>query len=77
MAVEAKNEARIKELSALVVELDGLLAGTSDHAAVFAQDSLLGSPKLTRELIEVYINRITVDDAGDEISIEFRDSAEG
>jgi site-specific DNA recombinase len=72
IGVEAEYRARQTELEALLAEIDSLAEKATSGIALFTADTLFTSNELTRELLNLYIERIEIDDVNDEITIKFR-----
>ena len=72
IGVEAEYRTRQTELEALLAEIDSLAEKATSGTALFTADTLFTSNELTRELLSLYIERIEVDDANDDITVKFR-----
>jgi len=71
LGVEAGYRARQTELEALLTAIDSLADKASTGTAIFTKDTLFTSNALTRELLNLYIERIEIDDANDDITVKF------
>ena len=67
---EQYHTEKLADLNAKVAEIDALI-DASKETSVFTADALFASDSITRELVDLYINRIEIDDANDKITVKF------
>jgi site-specific DNA recombinase len=67
---EQYHTKKLADLNAKVAEIDALI-DASKEASIFTADALFASNSITRELVDLYINRIEIDDANDKITVKF------
>jgi hypothetical protein len=67
---EQYHTEKLADLNAKVAEIDALI-DASKEASIFTADALFASNSITRELVDLYINRIEIDDANDKITVKF------
>ncbi|MBQ8689401.1 MAG: recombinase zinc beta ribbon domain-containing protein [Clostridia bacterium] len=68
---EQHHTEKLADLNAKVAEID-VLIDASKEALIFTADALFASDSITRELVDLYINRIEIDDANDKITVKFK-----
>ena len=67
---EQYHTKKLADLNAKVAEIDALI-DASKEASIFTADALFTSDSITRELVDLYIERIEIDDANDKITVKF------
>jgi site-specific DNA recombinase len=68
---EQYHTEKLADLNAKVAEIDALI-DASKEASIFTADALFTSDSITRELVDLYIERIEIDDANDKITVKFK-----
>ena len=68
---EQYHTEKLADLNAKVAEIDALI-DASKETSVFTADALFASDSITRELVDLYIERIEIDDSNDKITIKFK-----
>lgn len=68
---KGKSEAEIKTLTSEIKTLESLVASFKSHTATLTTDEIFYSDEVARTLVQLFINRIEVDDASDNIEIVF------
>ena len=68
---EQYHTEKLADLNAKVAEIDALI-DASKETSVFTADALFASDSITRELVDLYIERIEIDDANDKITVKFK-----
>jgi site-specific DNA recombinase len=68
---EQYHTEKLADLNGKAAEI-GALIDASKEASIFTADALFTSDSITRELVDLYIERIEIDDANDKITVKFK-----
>ena len=74
-AIEAEQYhiQKLADLNAKLAEIDSLVDAVKNNS-VFTKETLFASDSITRELIDLYIERIEIDESNDNIVIDFKET---
>ena len=72
LETKAKKEAQITELQCSCSAMQSLLQGQGTSRTTLTVEDIFTSADVTRDLFNLYIDRIEVDDANDDITIVFK-----
>lgn len=71
LSEKANAEAEIVKLKGDIHALEGLIKGFKNKNTTLTVDEIFHSDEVSREMVQLFINRIDVDDANDDIEIIF------